>query len=152
MNWYLSNRDPVDGACACQVSEQSRAQAHVGPFPCISLWEMGSLRLPSSWSRYYCCIHYSRTPGPRLSTTTVQKMVSISCFFCTLLVNVFITLTKFRHLSVCLEINFTSCICSPVLHSICVCTYKEKFTVTNCANCSCVQCKHKIHVKDDYQS
>lgn len=96
-NWYFSNQDPVAGAGAHQVSVQSRAQAPVRPFPCISLCETRSPRLPSSWGRSYCCIHHSwsRTLGLGFSTT-VQKPVSLSCFFCTLLANVFITVTKFK--------------------------------------------------------
>lgn len=38
-----------------QPAEQGRAELRVRPSPCISL----SLRLPSFWGRYYCCIHYS---------------------------------------------------------------------------------------------
>lgn len=142
MNWYFSNQDPVDGACACQVRVQSRAQAHVRPFPSTSLRP----RLPSSWGRCYCCIHYSwsRTPGSRLSTTTVQKPVEVSCFFCTLLANVFITLPKFKDLSVCLE-TLPAVQCCPVS----VITHKKKSLL---AKCSRVECKHKIHIKADYGS
>lgn len=110
---------PSPAKSACRA-EQSRPRAHVRRFPCISLCETGSPRLPGSCGRCYCCIHHSwpKTLGPDLSTTALQKLVAASCFFCTLLANIFITLTKFKDILVCLEIN--QFICSPVLHCSCV--------------------------------
>lgn len=111
---------PSPAKSACRA-EQSRPRAHVRRFPCISLCETGSPRLPGSWGRCYCCIHHSwpKTLGPELSTTALQKLVAASCFFCTLLANIFITLSKLKDILVCLEINLYQFICSPVLHCIC---------------------------------